>query len=238
MQPLPELVMLFRVHICCKRPSPRLRSARLVASGRRVACAKGHFPTTGRWHPQRHRQGRHRPYRAARPTGGPHRTWRAAPAVPHRPATHAAHPRRANIRMRPRHRAHPRACWGSRRCDERSRAGRGRIRSGRPAAICPAAWPMNMLTASPVSISPRTNSSHASSSSGSACRSNPHRWTTRELRPSAPTIRFAVTVLTAPSTITSACGGRPAVSETNFDGRQTVAPATAASWIRASCITG
>jgi hypothetical protein len=64
------------------------------------------------------------------------------------------------------------------------------------------------------------------------------RRATCESRPSAPTIRRAVTVRTTPSTATSAEGGSPDVSEINLDGRQTVVPVAAASSIRVSCITG
>ena len=44
-QPLPELVVLLRVPICCKRPV-LLRDQRPAAGGRRVGCARGHFPRT------------------------------------------------------------------------------------------------------------------------------------------------------------------------------------------------
>ena len=55
-------------------------------------------------------------------------------------------------------------------------------------------------------------------------RSNPASRATCESRPSAPTISRAWTVRTSPSTVTSAAGGSPGVSDRSLEGRQTVAP--------------
>ena len=173
--------------------SPRPRSARPVTGGRRAVCARDRFPRMGRLLRRSRRRGRRRPGTAVRPTDGRHRTWRAAARLRiDQPLTR--HARVAQVPESGLDVAVTRETAGDRFdvVEEVEPVEAGCNPSDR--GDLPGGLADEDVDGVAVSISPCTSSPAASSSSGSARRSNPPRRATCESRPSAPTIRRAVTV--------------------------------------------